>query len=259
MANRPFFLIYDIPTEPVFDERTGAPRIRFSTNGHMEIVTRPVIANPSDELWEAGCVRINLSCWLTMERNLHNVYPVMNRMSQFQVRWHCVPFDISAKDDLRRMALDNIKREISERLESARATRLEADTRLDDESETDHAKRRRQYVATARSIDRRVNDMICRVRFAATEFEITATDLRSDEAASEVELLTSGMRAKADAFADAYGIARRAGKDAEARSLRRGEMPPTFFADFLDETVDTPEATDAATRLRSSFSDFFDE
>src|SRR5262245_50969024 len=138
MANRPYFLQYDIPEEPLLDA-SGAPRWRYNRAGNLVIMTAPVIPNPSDELWESGCVRITFSCWLMMERNQHRVYPIMNRMSEANVRWYAVPFDASAQGQLRAMAMINIQRELAERLQSARETRANAEARLADESDSDYA------------------------------------------------------------------------------------------------------------------------
>lgn len=262
MANRPYFLQYDIPEEVMLDTM-GNPRWRFNRAGNMVIMTQPVIPNPSDDLWRAGCVRITFSCWLMMERNQHRVYPIMNRMSEANVRWYAVPFDASAQGQLRSMAMLNIQRELAERLQSARETRDAAEARLADESDSDYAARRRRYIAAARSIERRVTEMISRVSHAAAEFDITEQELRAYEAVGEVELLAGNMRARAQGFAAAHGIATRAGKITEARALRNGEMPPTIFADLLEDIAneqsgEEAEATvNAANSLRASFGDFF--
>lgn len=233
MANRPYFIQYDIP----------------------ELRGRPVCANPSDELWGARCVRITYSCWLAMESNLHRVYPLLNRLSEYGVRWYAIPFDVSASADLRNMALENIRREIAERLVAARQTRDEAETRLDDESDTQFTRRRSRYLAAARSIERRVTEMVARVAPAAAVFGITEADLRTVEAVGEVELIASNMRARAAAFATMHGILTRSRHDGArvmARSLRAGEIHPVIAADFLSDIGEDG----AADEVRGAF-DFF--
>lgn len=221
--NRPYFLQYDIP----------------------EVNRRPVCENPSDSLWHARAVRITYSCWLIMESDLQGpVNLILNHLTSRGARWYAVPFDVSATEQLREMALANICREISERMDSARATRDEAETRLADESDTDYAARRRRYLAQARSIEKRVTEMIARVLPAAERFGITPADLRASSVVGDVELIAANMRSRAAAFARAHGILTRKAPDHEVtRALRRGEIPVQVASDFLRE-IDEPDAAD---------------
>lgn len=259
--NRPCFLQYDIPSVPVVDQ-LGNPRWRFNAVGVAVPMMRPVIDNPSDALWSAGCVRITYSCWLMMEANERRVYPIMNEMEEAGVRWYCVPFDASAKATLRAMALDNIQREIRERLISAQETRDEANAQLDGEDDLDYVQRRARYLRMARSIEKRVNEMISRVAHAAAEFDITSDQLRTLEVVGEVELIAGTMRERAQSFAQAHGIATRstnATVNQAARDLRAGRMHPSIFADLIEEEEQTTEAAETANRLRASFLNDFDE
>lgn len=249
--NRPFFFQYDIPEVAMIDTRTG--RQRRDASGRL--VTRPVIDNPSDDLWRAGAVRITLSCWLIMEEDLHRgpAMRLINQLTQAGVRHYQIPFDSSASGELRNMALENIRREIAEYMTRAEEARREAETRIADESDRDYTARRRRYLAAARAIETRVIQMLARVAPAAERFGITIADLRIEEATATVELMGSTMRERARAFAEAHGILTRkyGRKHVMARGLDNGSIPPRIVADWMDDNDDGGE------NLRTAFEPSF--
>lgn len=229
--NRPYFLQYDIP------ETRVAGR------------SRPVTENPSDELWRAGCVRITYSCWLVMSNDLPRTYLVTNRLQLAGCRVYTVPFDISATAQLKEMALDNIRREIQSYLTRAEDTRAQAEERFDDESEQDYVRRRRAYLAAARSIETRVTEMVRRVAPAAARFGITPEQLRTQGALGEVEMIAANMRERAAAFANAHGILTRGNNAALARQMRNAEIPADIVADYLRDN----DNWEAGERLGAAF------
>lgn len=233
MFDRPYFFQYDIPKP----------------------AGRDVYPNPSTDLWLARCVRITQSCWLVMESNLPRIYLLKNEMVEAGCRVYTIPFDVSGADDLRAMALDNIRREITERLAEAETTRAEAQTRFDDESNSDYKARRRRYLAAALSIEKRVTERLALIAPAAATFGITADMIFVGSAAESVTLIAANMRERAAAFARAHGIlSRMPGEGAGvARMMRRGEIPTGVAADWLQDQ-DGEENTKAAEELRDSFS-----
>lgn len=252
-TNRPMFVQYDIPEVPVIDPATGLQR----RDAHGRAMTRPVIENPSDELWRAGAVRITLSCWLIMEDDLYKgpAMRLINRLTNAGVRHYQIPFDSSARGELRAMAMENIRREIREHMERATATRAEAEIRLADETDANYARRRRAYLGAARSIERRVTELLARVGPAAERFGITATDLGINSAAGDVEVMSSAMRERARTFAVAHGIlTRRAGGNHVVTvGMNNGTVPPQIAADYLQDFAEGAEENNAAEELRSAF------
>lgn len=218
--NRPFLIQYDIP-----ETRVGGR-------------SRPVTENPSDEMWRAGCVRITYSCWLVMEADLQRTYLVTARLQNAGCRVYAVPFDVSGMDQLREMALSNIQREIQNYMTRAEETRAEAETRFDDESDSDYVRRRRAYLAAARSIEKRVTEMVRRVAPAAARFGISTDQLRTRGALGEVELIAANMRERAEAFAQAHNIVTRSGNTGMARQMRNAEIPADIAADYLMDRDD---------------------
>lgn len=222
--NRPMMLQYDIP----------------KVNG------RDAVPNPSDVLWECRAVRTTDSVWVVMEKTLARprMMMLLDNFTRHGVIWFAIPFDAAGTDQLRAMALWNIRRELAAKLEAARVTRAEADTQFDDESNDDFKARRRLYIAAASGMERRVKDMLTRVARAGLEFGITAADLDIGSAVNEVELIAGNMRARAAAFARAHGIlTRRAPGHEITRGLSDGSVPPQIASDFLRE-IDEPEAAD---------------
>jgi hypothetical protein len=228
--NRPYFLQYDIPK------------------------TRGVDAfpNPSDALWRARCVRITQSCWLIMEANLHNIYILKNDMINAGCRVFTVPFDVSGADELRAMALENIRREIAERMAEAETTRATAEERFDNESDTDYRARRARYLAAARSIEKRIKDRLALIGPAAESFGISRAMLALDATASSVGIIAENMRERAATFAAAHGIltrSRNSGAQAVRKALRKGEMQPEIAADWLCDN----DEWNAGEALRTAF------
>lgn len=225
--NRPFFLQYDIP----------------ETRG------RQATANPSDELWREGCVRITLSCWLVMERDIP--YEVIDRLRRAGCRVHCLPFDVSAKEELRAMATENIRREIEELVERARTTRAEAETRLADESDTNFRARRNRFMSAVRAIETRVNEMAERVGPAAERFGITADMIGLTGAVTAVQIMGANMRERARVFGSLHGILHSKGDTGRAisRAVRAKQIPMGIVADFLQDNDDEQ----AGEELRNAF------
>lgn len=249
-ANRPFFFQYDIPEVALIDTNSGLRRMdRFG-----RLVTRPVIDNPSDDLWRAGCIRITKSCWVVMESDLNRgaMLGIIRIMNENGVKNYSVPFDNSGMCTLREMAIANIRTEIEERLADARATRDAAFERLENESDANFVARRRRFMSAARAIERRIKRSLDLVAGAAARFGINSTDIGVEIAAADCEIIADVMARRAATFATAHGILTRRGGMSRtvAEQLSTGEMPAAIVADWLCDADET-EAGDA---LRDAFS-----
>lgn len=231
-------LQYDIPET----------RIQRARGGYY---SRPVMENPSDRLWRAGAVRLTLSCWLIHEGNVPPL--LIADFRRFGVKWECVPFDPSASESLARMALNSIRKEIREYLESAKETEKRENERLGTAA---GAKAHKRYRTQLAAVALRVRKCLKRVTTAAAKFEITPDMIGVSDAEDALSGIKAGMEARAAAFAEAHKIitGKRGRKDAVAVAIANGDMFGPIAADYLDEMEDGgTEAKNAASQLRTVF------
>jgi hypothetical protein len=218
-------------------------------------VKRPVIPNPSSELWRSGAVRLTLSCWLVHDGSVPPM--LVQRFRLNGVKWNSAPFDPNATAVLAAMALENIQKEIRMFLDRARNTQSAEDRRLAEtdalpgsaEARAAHAR----YRGKMRYIGRRVRRALDNIQIAAQRFGI-ASDTGVESAQCQIDVITNRMKDQAEAYATAHDvIVKERGKsDAMARAMRAGDVFGPVAADYLDE-IGSKKASNAAKNLRKVF------
>lgn len=219
----------------------------------------PVCANPSGELYAAGCIRTTDSVWIVREEDLNGrrMMLLLDFLTRRGVIWFTLAFDVSQAEKIRALATLALKREIAERQASAEETRRIANERFADESNSNYKARRRVYLAAARHLEAEVAGMLRRMAFAASRFGIGEGEIRAREIATDMETIAGNMKDRAAAFAQAHGILTRQARGNPSVALvstafNEDAIPIGPVADFLrDECGEEGES--AADDIVSSF------
>lgn len=218
---------------------------------------RPVCDNPSGALYGCGAVRTTGSVWIVTEEDLNRqrMMRVLDFFTRHGVTWYTAAFDISEAKTLRRMALDNLRREVAGYKARAEESRAAADERFEDESDTNYKARRRALLTAARHLELNVANVLRRIAYAASRFDISEAEIGAVSAANDLEVIVHNWKERAAAFARTHGIltrSRKAREDGILGSFLSDEIPVLVVADYIEET-EGEEGAEAAGEIRSSF------
>lgn len=211
--NSPCLLIYDIPESSS-------------------------VRNPSGEL-RRRAVRINLSCWVICEQDIP--YYLLNEMQIGGATWHVVRFDPREGENLLRMAIESLKRDLKTAVKRAKTARWRAGEQL--ETNADLTKYERQ----ARVIVRRVKKMLDSAREAANRFGIGEDTINLAHSVNAIDAIKTSMKERARQYAETAATLRQVGDEAMAQAVQSDQIPAGVVADRIDD------AGEDATALRTVF------
>lgn len=228
-------LIYDIPE--------GA-----------ELDGRPVL-NPSGFLRRIG-VRVNLSCWVIPEGDIP--YNLLNNLRQAGATWHVVRFAPEEGRKLIEMAVESLRREVSEAIRRSEAARAGAEDQLAQERDmtdpSEVAKAESRFLRRAEGIQDRYETLTAELTAGATKFGINPRTLNLNAANAAVQAIKAGMEIRAEAFAAAAKAAKANGTQTGAilgQMAQQDAVPAYVLADHLRDNGQDAEAD----KVQAAFAD----
>lgn len=232
-------LIYDIPE--------GA-----------ELDGRPVL-NPSGFLRRIA-VRVNLSCWVIPEGDIP--YNLLNNLRRAGATWHVVRFAPEEGRKLIEMAIESLRKEVSEAVSRSTTARQNAEEQLDQERDmtdpSEVAKAEQRFLRRAEGIQNRYEELTAGLEAAAAKFGIAPRALNLNAANAAINAIKAGMEVRAEAFAKAAAAAKADGTQNGAilgQMAQQDNLPAGILADHLRDNGQDA----AADGLQAAFNDAGDE